>query len=169
MRYGPKWGTSGNDYLTGSQWNDDQIYGRAGHDTIFGEGGDNYLDGGGGDDLLFGGTGDDTIKGGAGSNGIMIGQGADTVIFDGSARYQPKDYIIFEQGYSTADDTLFFVGDHWVVSYEKVADAEGQFVDTLSVYWSPGWNMDWNFYGTESYGMIDINIEFASEENLWPS
>ncbi|MDF5735423.1 MULTISPECIES: calcium-binding protein [unclassified Nostoc] len=53
-------GTSGNDYLTGTE-GDNQIYGYGGNDTLIGGSGDNYLDGGDGDDILTGGTGRNTF------------------------------------------------------------------------------------------------------------
>ncbi|MEH1902687.1 MAG: hypothetical protein V7L04_15045 [Nostoc sp.] len=54
------YGTSGNDYLTGTEINN-RIYGYAGDDTLIGGSGEDYLVGGDGNDILTGGSGTDTF------------------------------------------------------------------------------------------------------------
>ena len=53
------YGTSGNDYLTGTEEN--TIYGDEGDDTLIGGSGQDYLVGKGGNDILTGGSGQDTF------------------------------------------------------------------------------------------------------------
>ena len=70
------YGTSGNDYLTGGQSND-EIYGYSGNDTLKGRMGNDTIDGGNGDDVISGDDGHDTIFGRLGNDTIDGGDGDD--------------------------------------------------------------------------------------------
>jgi serralysin len=86
-----QYGTSGNEYLFGSDAANDWIDGGAGHDGIFGYGGHDVLHGGAGNDTVLGGAGndslygddgDDLLMGGTGSNLLDGGAGDDTLVVD---------------------------------------------------------------------------------------
>jgi Ca2+-binding RTX toxin-like protein len=81
------YGTSGDDYLTGTDL-ENQILGYEGNDTLLGYGGDDTLNGGSGDDYIDAGDGNDTIVESDGVNTIYAGAGDDS-IWGGSG----DDYI----------------------------------------------------------------------------
>jgi Ca2+-binding RTX toxin-like protein len=60
-----KWGTNGNDVLTGTAGSD-LLSGLGGEDTLYGGNGADFLNAGDGDDTLVGGAGADTLDGGDG-------------------------------------------------------------------------------------------------------
>ena len=80
------YGGSGNDELTGGEYNDtfygnagnDKLSGQVGNDNLYGGAGNDTLKGGGGTDRLYGGAGNDILDGGGGT-------GTDTAVFDYSA------------------------------------------------------------------------------------
>src|SRR5581483_8525514 len=81
---------SGNDHITGSNFDDvlkgfggsDHLNGRGGNDLIVGgAGGDNLL-GGQGDDTISGGPGNDVLNGGSGNDVLNGGTGADRFVFN---------------------------------------------------------------------------------------
>lgn len=69
-------GTSGSEWIFGTD---------AGDDTISGQAGDDYLIAGGGSDSLTGGDGNDTVDGGAGNDLIVGGSGAGNDEYAGGA------------------------------------------------------------------------------------
>ena len=103
-----KYGTNGDDILTGTKAAD-ALYGRGGGDVLFGFAGDDRLFGRGGDDTFYGGYGDDVIKGGAGvdkldysgiislapggSSGISVAMFAERVVYTSVAGNDTFDNI----------------------------------------------------------------------------
>lgn len=77
----PDTGTSGNDQINGTEWND-LMRGRAGHDSISGFDGSDTLFGGFGFDTLNGGSGNDTLDGEANSDRLYGGDGNDRLVGD---------------------------------------------------------------------------------------
>lgn len=83
-------GTTGNDYLTGTDFadiidalaGDDFISAGGGDDLIIGGEGNDNLDGGAGNDSIYGGNGDDTLIGGTGIDYLDGGAGNDTYFVD---------------------------------------------------------------------------------------
>lgn len=71
------YGFSGNDLISGSNVDTDELYGNQGNDTIYGLGGRDFIAGGAGNDLLYGGDGDDTVFGDLGNDTISGGAGND--------------------------------------------------------------------------------------------
>ena len=71
-------GTGRDDYLQGSDANE-EFRGGAGNDILFGGGGVDTLHGGDGDDTLNGGAGDDTLHGGDGDDVLFGGAGVNTL------------------------------------------------------------------------------------------
>lgn len=71
------YGFSGNDLISGSNVDTDELYGNEGNDTIYGLGGKDFIAGGVGNDLLYGGDGDDTVFGDVGDDTISGGTGND--------------------------------------------------------------------------------------------
>ncbi|WP_417505260.1 M10 family metallopeptidase C-terminal domain-containing protein [Marinomonas gallaica] len=55
-------GSEANDYLNGSDNQNDALYGMDGHDTLYGKGGNDLLYGGHGNDYMSGGQGADTFR-----------------------------------------------------------------------------------------------------------
>ncbi len=74
-------GTSGNDVITGTAF-DDVIEGLAGDDRLQGEDGDDFVDGSSGDDHLRGEAGDDVLLGGKGGDRLHGGSGDDVLAGD---------------------------------------------------------------------------------------
>lgn len=96
------YGFSGNELISGSNADTDELYGNQGSDSIYGLGGKDFIAGGEGNDLLYGGDGDDTvfgdvgndtISGGAGNDILGGGQGNDLIYGDDG-----NDIIWGEQG-----------------------------------------------------------------------
>ncbi len=124
MKLGDKWPVyntellsqilNGADTITGSAFNDvlrgfdgdDVISAGYRNDKISGDAGNDTLTGGGGNDQISGGAGDDFLYGGAGVDIMNGGTGADR--FDYMAITEAGDKI---NGFSSADDTLAFLGD----------------------------------------------------------
>jgi Ca2+-binding RTX toxin-like protein len=71
-------GTSGDDYIFGSD-QADTLAGGSGADTLNGNGGDDDIDGGSDNDVLRGDSGNDTIRAGSGDDTATGGAGADDV------------------------------------------------------------------------------------------
>lgn len=71
-----KFGTDGQDFLTGTN-RDDVIYGEGGVDFIDGRGGGDEVWGFLGDDTIFGGKGNDHVIEGKGNNRLFTGDGND--------------------------------------------------------------------------------------------
>jgi len=74
-------GTSGADYLTGTE-GDDVIVALGGHDTVYGKGGNDMICGGHGHDKVYGGTGDDILLGYNGGDKLQGGDG-DDILYGG--------------------------------------------------------------------------------------
>lgn len=74
-------GTSGNDFLIGTDGND-SINGLAGDDVILARDGDDDADGDAGNDNIVGGDGHDTLKGGAGDD-LLVGEDGDDSLSGG--------------------------------------------------------------------------------------
>ena len=71
-------GSNGDDCIIGNEGND-KLNGSNGKDVVFGNEDNDNLDGSNGDDLLFGGTGDDKIFGTNGNDRIFAEEGDDKV------------------------------------------------------------------------------------------
>lgn len=126
---------AGDDKITGTSKEGNDLYGGAGNDTVKGgtgndslnggEGND-ILDGGAGDDYLSGGNSNDTVKGGAGADAVYGDAGSDTL--DGGAG---NDLLIGSTGTDTlkgsagADTFVFFNGDSNLT--QSVADTTRDF------------------------------------------
>lgn len=74
----PIYGTSGNDFMTGTIIAD-VMFGFEGNDTINGSTGHDTLDGGAGSDRLIGVVGNDSLFGGDGADELLGGDGNDTL------------------------------------------------------------------------------------------
>lgn len=72
-------GTSGNDNLYGSQY-DDVVHGEAGDDSVTGDDGNDQLFGDGGADQLYGSAGNDILDGGDGYDQLLGGEGDDVLV-----------------------------------------------------------------------------------------
>ena len=72
-------GTSGDDGLVGSEF-DDTLSGGSGNDMLEGYGGNDDLSGGSGSDVIGGGDGDDAIRAGSGDDTATGGTGGDSVM-----------------------------------------------------------------------------------------
>ena len=73
------YGFSGNELISGSNADTDELYGNQGSDSIYGLGGKDFIAGGEGNDLLYGGDGDDTVFGEQGNDNLYGGAGNDTI------------------------------------------------------------------------------------------
>ena len=135
MTYGYKYGTNGDDLITGTSYRD-IIFAGSGNDTVFG---------GGGSDILFGGNGNDTLIGGRGSDFLIGGSGDDILTgdaLDGSRdRYDRDTFYLGKTEQASAGndvitdfdtnnfrggeanfDTLNFVFDHRLFSLSTGRD-----------------------------------------------
>ncbi|HYU56427.1 MAG TPA: hypothetical protein VEO00_00060 [Actinomycetota bacterium] len=84
-------GTSGDDVIFGSDW-DDVICGRAGNDKLFGGDGEDVLKGQDGNDQLFGGDDSDSLVGGIGGDRLVAGFGVD--LLNGGPGKDTADYSL---------------------------------------------------------------------------
>jgi Ca2+-binding RTX toxin-like protein len=117
--YDFKFGTNGDDAITGSVANDiifslggndtiysgdgydviaagagnDKAYGGNGDDRVYGERGDDMLWGDAGNDAVFGGVGNDTVEGGAGNDYLKGGDGMDRFVFNPNRAGEGHDMI----------------------------------------------------------------------------
>jgi len=97
-------GTSGTDFLQGTQerdeiyglGEDDTIHGWSGHDSLYGGSGHDDLSGGSGNDELVGGSGDDILNGGTGVDTMSGGRGDDLYTVD-----RATDIIVESDGEGT--------------------------------------------------------------------
>ncbi len=115
------YGTSGDDFLSGTAGND-TIYGLGGNDTIKGRDGDDILYGGDGDDYIEGNNGDDILYGGIGADTIKGSNGTDTYVWTNmnEAGDTIKDYRI-------GDDEVLDISDI-LIGYNPTTDAITDFV-----------------------------------------
>ena len=88
-------GGSGNDYLTGSPFND-YLRGGDGSDTLYGYEGNDYLEGGSGTDQLYGGSGSDTLLASSNatdsSSDSLYGEAGDDCLYVGESHDYWSDY-----------------------------------------------------------------------------
>ena len=103
-------GTSKDDYLKGTNGNDnitglkaaDTLKGAKGADDLIGGKGDDDLKGGRGRDRLFGGSGENTLKGGNGPDTFIIGEGDNTIkdfdVNDDAIEVPNNNYTISARG-----------------------------------------------------------------------
>ncbi|MBN1364873.1 MAG: putative Ig domain-containing protein [Syntrophaceae bacterium] len=98
------YGTSGNDYLSGTDL-DNYIFAYQGNDTLLGNGGDDKLYGDYGNDYIDGGTDADTMYGGFGSDTYIVDSIADIVIEEGY--YGGRDTIESSVTYSLPDNVEY--------------------------------------------------------------
>lgn len=83
----PIFGTSGNDNIKGTNYNDliiafegnDKVNGSNGDDCIVGNEGNDKLNGSNGEDVIFGNNGDDTLDGSNGDDLLIAGEGNDRI------------------------------------------------------------------------------------------
>lgn len=153
-------GNSGNDFLSGTDQEsnniyggegDDTIYGSSDNDSVYGEEGDDrlhasgYIDGGDGNDgiygsnnndLIFGQTGNDTIVGFTGDDDIYGGEGDDLI--DGGAG---RDFLLGGDGADTfilrsgdGEDEIFDFQD----GLDKFLLADDLTYDDLTIIAEPG-------------------------------
>lgn len=73
---------AGDDKITGTSKEGNDLYGGAGNDTVTGSSGDDELDGGTGNDTIKGGAGDDLVTGGSGNDSLKGDAGDDYVAGD---------------------------------------------------------------------------------------
>lgn len=100
----------GNDTITGTSKEFNELYGGAGNDTIKGNKGDDYLDGGIGNDKLYGGAGHDYLVGGEGDD-LLKGDAGDDVLIGGTGTDtlqggKGKDTFFFASGDSSLEQNL---------------------------------------------------------------
>lgn len=109
-------GNSGNDLLMGGTGND-TLKSMAGIDQLYGDQGDDRLDGGAGNDELYGGDGNDHLSGSNGDDILIGGTGKDTL--KGSAG---ADKFSFSFGDSTlGQSTMDTVSDFKIVQNDKLS------------------------------------------------
>lgn len=132
-------GTSGNDTLTGTAF-DDEIFGLAGSDLlsglggsdeIFGGGGNDTINGGDGDDEMFGDAGNDIIRGGNGSDDLTGGAGTDR-LFGGAGDDQfmggaGKDFMtggtgVSEYVYNSITESTVGAGRDVITDFKHLVD-----------------------------------------------
>lgn len=101
-QYNDLYGGAGDDQITGNK-GDDDLYGGTGNDSLKGGAGNDWMDGGEGNDTLKGDAGDDVLYGGEGNDILDGGAGADWLIGD-----LGTDTL---KGGSGADKFHFYVGD----------------------------------------------------------
>lgn len=99
-----RYGTNGNDTMSGDG-GDDFMRGFTGNDMMIGEGGNDQLLGGEGDDTLFGGAGRDTLMGEAGNDRLVGGQGGDDLT-GGLGRDTFVFNLAERSGFSTQHDII---------------------------------------------------------------
>ena len=104
----------GNDFLTGTSYND-TIKGKRGNDYLNGGLGDDRLKGGSGNDILVGGSGNDRLKGGSGSDTFIINtqnDGSYVNILDYRYGVDNIKFFLKPDNYSvTTTDSL----SHWMI------------------------------------------------------
>lgn len=103
------YGGAGNDTIKGNK-GDDELYGGTGNDKLYGGAGDDYLVGGEGDDKLYGGAGHDYLVGGEG-NDLLKGDAGDDVLIGGTGTDtlqggKGKDTFFFASGDSSLEQNL---------------------------------------------------------------
>ena len=111
----PIFGTSGNDNIHGTNWNDliiafegdDKVNGSNGDDCIIGGSGKDKLDASNGNDVVFGNEGNDTLDGSNGNDLLIAGSGDDKL--DGS---NGNDRMFGEEGNDVFDGSN---GDDYMI------------------------------------------------------
>ena len=113
-------GTSGNDTLTGTVYNDslfgldgdDLLDGNSGNDSLNGGAGDDLISGQEGDDFLLGGSGNDSMRGNAGDDEIEGEAGKDSYYYNlGDGNDVITDYLgVFQADDATADYSDLYFG-----------------------------------------------------------
>lgn len=112
ISYRYTYGTSRNDWLSGSEFYNDVIHGFGGNDYLFGYNGSDklyggsgrdYLSGGGGNDYLNGGTENDRLYGGSGNDTLIGGEGADYL--NGGSGIDTANYQYSSAGVTVRLDT----------------------------------------------------------------
>jgi len=116
-----KYGTSGNETLTGSSLadiiyagdGDNTVNSGAGDDVVFGGDGKDFIQAGAGNDLIYSGAGDDLLSGGEGDDIIVAGAGNDTISGDAGddiiSGGSGDDVFQFKAGFG--HDTITDFGD----------------------------------------------------------
>ncbi|MEH1902576.1 MAG: hypothetical protein V7L04_14460 [Nostoc sp.] len=155
-------GTSGNDYLTGTQ-GDNQIYGYGGNDTLIGGSGDNYLVGGDGDDILTGGTGRNTFVlyySGGGIDTITNFSPAKDVI-EITPSLIPYEYIGTSSSlinYKLAEDTAIYSTKFTTRSLTFGSSNVSKFPD----YFTYNANTGALFYQNQQLAWLPLNLDWNS-------
>ena len=159
----------GNDWLIGTN-GDDDIYGLAGNDVLIGRNGDDNLFGGAGTDFLFGGRGDDKLWGANGNDYLDAGNGDDK-IFAGAGNDtllgQNGENELYGEGGNDllvggVDDDLFDGGGGIdTVSYANAGDPVSVQLWMNSSF-SPGQGLD-TFVDIENIIGSDFNDTIAGD------
>ena len=131
-----KYGTSGNDWLSGSDDVDD-LFGDDGNDLLVGLGGADHLHGGAGNDWLLGGAGNDQLFGQDGNDYLEGGSGADQ-IWGGSGN-QFASYGSDTAGYRTSPEGVF-VSLYGLYRGAWGGDAEGDKLYSIENLWGSKFN-----------------------------
>ena len=158
-------GTSGDDTIHGTKWNDsvatpntangnDTLYGHEGNDSLYGENGNDVLIGGSGNDILYGGWGDDTYVYESGHD-VIVDNTAGSVIEFG-AGIQVEDVTLHAARSDQAYTGHFYliVDGRGTLSLQQNTNglqvynavSELHFADNSIVDFSA---MDIHYYGTE--------------------
>ena len=104
------YGNIGSNSLVGAAGND-TLEGRGGNDTLVGGSGNDHLDGGSQADTLDGGNNDDKLNGGDGNDVLTGGQGTDTLIGgDGDDTYWVDQFDKIETDTGGDNDLLIAAG-----------------------------------------------------------
>jgi len=167
-------GTEGRDFLFGSLFSSNQIFGAGGNDLIFGgfaddalaggDGkdkllgffGDDLLEGNAGNDRLYGGWGDDDVRGGSGKDWLYGSRGQDRLEGGTGKDYlhggSGQDTFVFNEGDDRDVITDFSFGysfwGWWGVSGDKIElDVEGveTFEDVINAASQSGRNTVFDF------------------------
>lgn len=121
-------GTTGDDYLSGYNDQNDRVVALAGNDTISTSGGDDVIDAGVGDDTVYAGTGNDSLQGGAGNDTLYGNEGND--LLDGGTGVDRlegglgNDIYVFGTGYGieTISDPDSTIGNQDIVQFTTDID-----------------------------------------------
>ena len=171
------------DIITGSNDNDDIIYGLGGHDELRGGDGHDELYGGAGRDFLYGGEGNDTLRGGDGHDTLYGEAGNDTYLFsigDGAtfihndddvagrndklrflAGIKPSDVSVSRATDSDVSANRATSADDLLLTVES-NDGSGSKEEVIAVV---------NFFAENQVnGQYELNaVEFADSSTVWDS
>jgi Ca2+-binding RTX toxin-like protein len=162
-------GTSGNDTLVGTQWDDvlGTPYGTDGTDTLNGGAGNDKLAGGNGNDTLIGGIGNDILLGGNGNDTYVYDYGHDVISESKSYSNASTDIIQMAAGITAADISLHLSQMRGAINlWHVVLEVEGRGSITIEMPsggggWSPATLVDTiRFADNSTLAVADLDAYF---------